>query len=104
MSIQCPKQRFGVARKTVQCTNKNFDVAPTVIWCRQKQVDITRKSVSCQQKKLMLHKNNISCQQKQDDPAQKKYFVLKKVINFYRNSASYLRIDTHTYRRSASFS
>ena len=52
----------------------------------------------------MLHKNNISCQQKQDDPAQKKHFVLKKVINFYRNSASYLRIDTHTYRRSASFS
>ena len=44
-------------------------------------------------KKLMLHKPSISCRQKQDDAAPKKYFVLKKVINFFRNAAPYSYIE-----------
>ena len=54
-------------------SKKKLRVAQKVIWCRQKQVDVGRKSVSCRQK--------------QDDAAQKKYFVLKKVINFFQNGA-----------------
>ena len=41
-------------------------------------------------KKLVLHKKSISCRQKQDNAAPKKYFLLKKVINFFRNGAPYL--------------
>ena len=43
-------------------------------------------------KKLILHKKSISCRQKQHDAAPKKYFVLKKVTNFFRNGAPYLSI------------
>ena len=59
--------------KTTLCRKKKLRVAQKVIWCRQKQVDVGRKTVSCRQK--------------QDDAAQKKYFVLKKVINFFQNGA-----------------
>ena len=44
-SKQCPKQKFGVAPKTIMFQNKKFDVAQKVIWCRQKQVDVARKIV-----------------------------------------------------------
>ena len=47
-----------------------------LFYVKQKKVDVARKSVSCLQE--------------QDDAAQKKYFVLKKVINFFANGAPYL--------------
>ena len=70
-SKQCPKQKFGVARKTILCRNKKFDVA--------------RKSVSCRQKQLMMMMHK------------KKYFVLKKVINFFleRRDISLRRVFKH---------
>ena len=41
-SKQCPKQKFGVARKIILCRNKKFDVAQKVTCCQQKQVDVAR--------------------------------------------------------------
>ena len=32
-SKRCPKQTFGVARKTILCQNKKFDVALKAMWC-----------------------------------------------------------------------
>ena len=42
------------------------------------------------QKKVDVAQESISCRQKQDNAAPKKYFLLKKVINFFRNGAPYL--------------
>ena len=67
------KENFGVGRKTILCRNKKFDVAQKVICCRQKKVDVAQKSVSCRHK--------------QDKVALENYYVLKKVINFFRNGA-----------------
>ena len=40
-------------------------------------------------KKVDVAQKSISCRQKQDDPASKKYFVRKKVTNFFWNGAPY---------------
>ena len=44
---------------------------------------MSTKKIDAKQKK------SISYQQKQEDAAPKKYFVLKKVINFCQNGAPY---------------
>ena len=46
-----------------------------LFYVKEKKIDVARKSVSCRQK--------------QDGAAQKNYFVLKKVINFFQNGAPY---------------
>ena len=49
-SKQCPKQKFGVARKTILCRKKKLDAAQKIM-SRQKQVDVARKIVLRQTKK-----------------------------------------------------
>ena len=43
----------------------------------EKMFHVNRKKVDIAQKSIL-------CLQKQDDPASKKYFVAKKVINFFQ--------------------
>ena len=58
------------------------------IWCQQIRDDGSQESVSCQQQqKIDVAEKSISCRQKQDDDASKKYFVRKKIFNFFRNDA-----------------
>ena len=84
-SKQCPKEKFGVAKKTIFCRNKKFDVAQKVIWCRPKQVDVARKTILRQTKKVYVAQKSVLCRQKQDDDVQKKYFVPKNVISFFQS-------------------
>ena len=56
-SKQCPKQKFGVARKTILCQNKKFGFTQKVIWCRQKQVDVARKIFRVNKKRWCCTKN-----------------------------------------------
>ena len=66
------KKSSGVDRNKLMLHEK-------LIYVKRKKVDVARKI--------------ISCLQKEDDAAQKNYFVLKKVINFFRNGAPYFKVD-----------
>ena len=81
------KQKIGVARRTILSRNKKLDVSQKVFLCRQNMLMLLEKVFHVNKKMLMLHKKSTSCRQKEDDAAPKKYFVLKKVINFFGNGA-----------------
>ena len=71
------------------CRQKQFDVSQNVICVDKNKLMLHKKVFHVNKINLMMHKKSISCRQKQDNTAQKKYFVLKKIIYFFQNSAPY---------------
>ena len=88
-SKQFPKQKFGVARKTILYQNKKFGFAQKVIWCRQRQVVVARKIFRVNKKRWCCTKKCISCRQKQDNAAPKNILGSKKLLSFSRTARHY---------------
>ena len=76
----CTKNNF-VSKQKIWCCTKSNMVSTRTSWC------LSKKLFYVKQKKVDVAQKGVSCRQKQDDAAQKNYFVLKKVIIFFRNGA-----------------